>query len=160
MNKLVVVGSFALALTGCLGYAPVEEHAPVPSTPDMAELPLPTTTPDPPDLGNCGAMEFALQRVEPNVMLVIDRSGSMGDPVSSGSATSKWVDLKNAVSSLVTSYDAQMRLGASIFSSDGNCAAANVDVALAPAAGADRHDQAQRAGARPATRRRRPRSTP
>lgn len=135
MNKLAVLVAFAL--TGCLGYAPVEDHAPTASTPDMAEAPLPSTPADVPDLGNCGAMEFALQRVEPNVMLVIDRSGSMGDPVSSGSATTKWVDLKNAVSSLVASYDAQMRLGTSIFSSDGNCGAANVDVALAPAAGAN-----------------------
>jgi hypothetical protein len=82
-------------------------------------------------------MEFALQRVQPNVMLVVDRSGSMGDPVSNGAATSKWVDLKNAVSSLVTNYDAQMRLGTSIFSSDGNCAAANIDVPVAAAAGAN-----------------------
>ena len=69
-------------------------------------------------------------------MLVIDRSGSMGDSVGSGSATSKWDNLKSAVSSLVTSYDAQMRLGAAIFSSDGNCGAANIDVPLASAAGA------------------------
>src|SRR5262249_10918017 len=32
-------------------------------------------------------------------------------------------------------YDSQMRLGAAIFSSDGNCAAANVDVPLAATAG-------------------------
>jgi von Willebrand factor type A domain len=135
MNKLVVVVAFALA--GCLGSAPVEDHAPTASVPDMAEAPLPSTPPpDAPDLGNCGAMEFALQRVEPNVMLVIDRSGSMGDPVATGSATTKWVDLKNAVSSLVTNYDSQMRLGAAIFSSDGNCAAANIDVPVAATAGA------------------------
>ena len=134
MNKLVVALAFALA--GCLGSAPVEDHA-AQANPDMAEAPsTPTPTPDPPDLGNCGAMEFALQRVEPNVMLVIDRSGSMGDPVASGSATTKWSDLKTAVSSLVTNYDSQMRLGAAIFSSDGNCAAANVDVPVASAAGA------------------------
>ena len=74
------------------------------------------------DAGNCGAMEFALQRIPPNVMLVIDRSGSMGESIGGGSATTKWTDLKGAVSSLVTSYDSEMRLGAAIFSSDGNCA--------------------------------------
>ncbi|HEY2743275.1 MAG TPA: vWA domain-containing protein [Polyangia bacterium] len=135
MNKLVAVSFVsALTLTGCLGSAPVEDHQALPPTPDMAEAPQQIVEPAP-DLGNCGAMQFALTRVEPNVMLVIDRSGSMGDPVTTGSATSKWTDLKNAVSSLVTGYDSQMRLGAAIFSSDGNCGAANVDVPLAAAAG-------------------------
>src|SRR6266568_5055937 len=111
MNKLLVV-AVALALTGCLGTAPVEEqhggnNAPKPDSP------LPTTTVDmagTDDAGNCGAMEFALTRVAPNVMLVADRSGSMNQAIASGSATSKWTDLKNAVSTLVTNYDAQMRL--------------------------------------------------
>jgi hypothetical protein len=136
MNKLVVVASLALA--GCLGVAPVEEqHAPV--GPDMVptEAPLPVSYVDAgtDDGGVCGGMEFALTRIPPNVMLVIDRSGSMGASIGGGSATTKWSDLKNAVSSLVTNYDSEMRLGAAIFSSDGNCAASNIDVPLAAAAG-------------------------
>src|SRR2546430_2530421 len=136
MNKLAVVVAFALA--GCLGSAPVEEHAPV--GPDMVpvEQPLPVTQADlgTDDGGICGAMEFALTRIPPNVMLVIDRSGSMGQSIGGGSATTKWDDLKTAVASLVTNYDSEMRLGAAIFSSDGNCAAANIDVPLASTAGA------------------------
>src|SRR5690242_1274210 len=109
MNKLAVVLAFALA--GCLGTAPVEEqHG------DPAAVPGPADDPSPPfappqqdagtdDAGNCGTMEFALQRIPPNVMLVIDRSGSMGQSIGGGSATTKWTDLKNAVSGLVTSYD-------------------------------------------------------
>ena len=135
MNKLVVVCSFALVAAGCLGSAPVEDHGPVDVGPDMLDAPLPVTPGGTDDAGVCGAMEFALQRIPPNVMLVIDRSGSMGNSVGGGSATSKWDDLKSAVSSLVTNFDSQMRLGAAIFSSDGNCAAANIDVPLAAAAG-------------------------
>jgi hypothetical protein len=135
MNKLVVV--VTLALAGCLGSAPVEEHAPV--GPDMtpSELPLPISQVDAgtDDAGVCGGMEFALTRIPPNVMLVIDRSGSMGGSIGGGSATTKWDDLKSAVSSLVTNYDSEMRLGAAIFSSDGNCGATNIDVPLAAAAG-------------------------
>jgi len=136
MNKLAVVVAFAL--TGCLGSAPVEEHAP--AAPDMLPAPQPTQPTSPVDAGTddggvCGAMDFQLTRIPPNVMLVIDRSGSMGDSIGGGSATTKWTDLKNAVSSLVTNYDSEMRLGAAIFSSDGNCAASNIDVPLAPAAG-------------------------
>ena len=137
MNKLVAFA--ALVLAGCLGTAPVEEHAPTNQSPGPTHTdpPLPVTTDDggTDDGGICGAMEFALQRIPPNVMLVIDRSGSMGESIGGGSATTKWTDLKSAVSSLVTSYDSQMRLGAAIFSSDGNCKADNVDVPLAAAAG-------------------------
>jgi len=135
MNKLVVALAFALA--GCLGSVPVEDHGPVATGPDMLEAPLPVTGVDggTDDGGVCGAMEFALQRIPPNVMLVIDRSGSMGGSIGGGSATTKWDDLKSAVSSLVSSYDSEMRLGSAIFSSDGNCAATNIDVPLAPAAG-------------------------
>ncbi|HEX8954161.1 MAG TPA: VWA domain-containing protein [Polyangia bacterium] len=139
MHKRVSLFAFAaFAAAGCLGSAPVEDHAPV--GPDMlpAPLPQPTSAVDAgtDDGGVCGAMEFALQRIPPNVMLVIDRSGSMGMSIGGGSATTKWDDLKNAVSSLVTNYDSQMRLGAAIFSSDGNCAASNIDVPLMSAAGA------------------------
>jgi hypothetical protein len=137
MNKLVAAVAFAaFGFAGCLGYAPVENHAPQatpPAAPDLAPATVPDAGTD--DAGNCGAMEFALQRVPPNVMLVIDRSGSMGESVGGGSATTKWTDLKSAVSSLVTSYDTAMRLGAAIFSSDGDCKADNVDVPLAAAAG-------------------------
>jgi hypothetical protein len=74
-------------------------------------------------------MQFALTRVPPNVMLVLDRSGSMGNSIGGGSPTSKWTDLKSALSSVVTSYDAETRLGVSLFSSDGNCGAGNITLA-------------------------------
>lgn len=140
MNKLLLVVAFA-ALTGCLGVAQQEEmhgsnNTPADPTP---EPPLPAPTVDmagTDDAGNCGAMEFALARVAPNVMLVADRSGSMNQSIAANSATTKWVDLKAAVSSLVTNYDAVMRLGAAIFNSDGDCKADNVDVPLGSTAGA------------------------
>jgi hypothetical protein len=73
--------------------------------------------------GSCGGMEFALTRVPPNVMLVIDRSGSMKEPIADNSSTSKYSDLTAAVQSLVRSYDNQMRLAATFYSSDDNCGA-------------------------------------
>jgi len=138
MKRISLFAIAAFAAAGCLGTAPVEDHGP--SGPDMLpapELPLPISAADggTDDAGVCGQMEFALTRIPPNVMLVLDRSGSMGNSIGGGSATTKWTDLKNAVSSLVTNYDSEMRLGAAIFSSDGNCAAANIDVPLASAAG-------------------------
>jgi hypothetical protein len=71
----------------------------------------------------CGGQEFALTRIPPNVMLVLDRSGSMSDAIASGSKTTKYADLTSAMKSLVSTYDAQMRLGATFFASDNNCGA-------------------------------------
>ena len=85
---------------------------------------------------SCGGQQFTVTRVQPNVFLVIDRSGSMGEPISGSSNTSKWDDLKNAVSSLVTGFDSQIRLGMSLFNSDGNCGAGKIDTALGPLNGA------------------------
>jgi hypothetical protein len=73
--------------------------------------------------GSCGGMEFALARVPPNVMLVLDRSGSMSDPIATGSKTTKYADLTAAVGVLVAGFDSQMRLGATFYASDSDCAA-------------------------------------
>lgn len=138
MRTLVLASLFAAA--GCLGQAPTEDHAPTGQDPGAAGglTPTPAAPVTPPagtdDMG-CGGMEFALTRVAPNVMLVLDRSGSMAQTIASNSTTSKWDDLKTAVTSLVQGYDGEMRLGASLFSSDGDCAPGNIDVALAPNAG-------------------------
>ena len=137
MHKLVL--AFVFALGGCLGSAPVDEHAPTGTPPTSPEPTTPTPAPaadaGTDDAGKCGAMDFQLQRIAPNVMLVIDRSGSMSDPIAAGSATTKYDDLKSAVANLVTGYDSQMRLGATFFSSDGNCGAGTVNP-IAPNNGA------------------------
>jgi hypothetical protein len=132
MNKLVVL-AFAFVFAGCaadLQGQAVDPNQPPPSddggtppvvpSPDMAE-----------GDANCGGMQFALQRVPPNVMLVLDRSGSMADSIGGGSVTSKWDDLKTAIQQVVTTYDSETRLGVSLFSSDGNCGAGNITLAAA-----------------------------
>lgn len=135
MRTLVL--AVLLAASGCLGPAPVEDHAPTGDPPPAQPTqPPPVSTVDGgSDDASCGGMEFALQRIPPNVMLVLDRSGSMKQSIGNNSNTSKWDDLKNAVAALVQGYDSQMRLGASLFSANQACAPGNIDVALAPAAG-------------------------
>jgi hypothetical protein len=121
---------FALATAGCLGaqYDPTPPaQSPSVQQPVTATPPAPPAAPAPDmagsdDAGHCGGMEFALQRIPPNVMLVLDRSGSMSDPIASGSATTKYDDLTGAITSLATSYGSEMRLGDTFFSADGNCA--------------------------------------
>jgi hypothetical protein len=94
--------------------------------PDMAQAPPPPDLSPVPDLVQipdltCGAQQFQLERIPPNVMLILDRSGSMGDSIDGTSATTKWDDLKAALSQLVNNYDALVRFGVSLFSSDNDC---------------------------------------
>jgi hypothetical protein len=94
----------------------------------------------------CGGMSFAVDRVPPNVTLVLDRSGSMRLDVNAidntcytlvgdccNGPTCKWMDLKAAVTSLVQRYDSKLRLGLNIFSADDACDPGTV---LMPVAGA------------------------
>jgi hypothetical protein len=82
-----------------------------------------------------GGGQFTTTGAQPNLMLVLDRSGSMKRPLSPQSMTIKWDDLKSAVGSLLQQYDSQVQFGASTFSSDGQCAPGKIDVALAPTSG-------------------------
>jgi hypothetical protein len=103
---------------------PLPDLAQPPAPPDLA--PMPDLAEPPPDM-TCGGMQFQLERIPPNVFLVLDRSGSMGDPISATSTTAKWDDLKAALSQLVTNYDALVRFGLSMFSSNNNCSAGLID---------------------------------
>jgi hypothetical protein len=88
---------------------------------------------------NCGGMQFALQRVPPNVMLILDRSGSMKQPISNNSQTSKWQDLQSAMDTVLTQFDGQIRFGADLFADPGqnsNCAAGQIAVPVGPNHGA------------------------
>jgi hypothetical protein len=80
----------------------------------------------------CGGQQFTVQRVQPNVFLVVDRSGSMANAIAAGSPTKKWDDLKTAIGSLVSGFDTQIRLGMSLYNRDGQCAPGIIDTTLAP----------------------------
>ena len=149
MRTLAVFG----VLCSAIGCGPAMDgtvppfHASSPKADDpvvQPDLLAPPTEPSPPvatvdagtdDAATCGGQEFKLERVPPNVMLVLDRSGSMNGTISASSTTPKWTDLKVALQSLVTTYDAQMRLGVSIYSSDGDCGPGDI-TPLAAANGA------------------------
>jgi hypothetical protein len=134
MHKLIVI-CVVIAGSGCLGQVgpSAEQHQPgstaQPSAPtgngaDMTPAPTVAAPPNMSSLdgGVCGGMQFALTRVAPNVMLVLDRSGSMKDPIAAGSATTKYQDLTLAITNLATSYGTLMRLGDTFFAADNNCA--------------------------------------
>ncbi|HJZ88688.1 MAG TPA: vWA domain-containing protein, partial [Polyangia bacterium] len=84
---------------------------------------------------SCGGQMFTLMPApSPNMLLVLDKSGSMGQIVASDNNT-KWNDVRMAITQLVT-QDQQIRFGLMLFSSDGNCGAGLVNVPIGPGTGA------------------------
>jgi hypothetical protein len=81
----------------------------------------------------CGQATFGIStnHATPNVMMVVDESGSMTQQVP-GTNMSKWVSLQQAVHSLLMAYDAQVNWGLSIFPNPGgqSCDPGKVDVPI------------------------------
>ena len=71
---------------------------------------------------NCGARTFNLKKVPPDVLILLDRSGSMGDAVPMGTCAappcSKWTEVSNAVKQVVTATDTAIRWGIKFFPED------------------------------------------
>ena len=65
----------------------------------------------------CVPGSFDLQKAIATVMFVIDRSGSMGSPLSPNSGTSKWSLLSEALLQTLPSVDQKVEMGALIFPS-------------------------------------------
>jgi len=82
----------------------------------------------------CGKQTFPIQtsKQAPNIMMVVDESGSMKDPIA-GSTMSKWTALVGAVNQLLNAYSGAAQWGLSIFphSPANTCSAGTVDVAVA-----------------------------
>jgi len=83
----------------------------------------------------CGKQTFPIQasKQSPNIMMVVDESGSMQDPIA-GSSMSKWSALVGAVNQLLNTYAGSAQWGLSIFphTPSNQCSAGQVDVAVAP----------------------------
>ncbi len=85
----------------------------------------------------CGKQTFpiALNQKEPNVMMVVDESGSMKETIG---GTPKWDVLKSAVKALISKYDGKVNWGLSIFPRPGGqqCDAGQIDIAVGTGTGA------------------------
>jgi hypothetical protein len=78
----------------------------------------------------CGTFALEASSVPPNMLLVVDKSGSMDDPTSAGSNRSKMDDLKDAVDTLLSSGDGTIRFGWMAFPNDDSCAPGRVSVQI------------------------------
>ncbi len=63
----------------------------------------------------CEAEQFVAEAVPPNLMIVLDRSGSMDERVGSFGSPSKWDVALEAVANLMSTYSGQIRFGLQAF---------------------------------------------
>jgi hypothetical protein len=84
----------------------------------------------------CGQQTFniGLSQQEPNVLLVLDKSGSMQDPSSAGGTDTKWDTAKSAIFSLLMGYTGKVRWGLSVFPKLGGqeCDAGDLQIPFGP----------------------------
>jgi hypothetical protein len=80
---------------------------------------------------NCGLAKFQVERVPPDVLIVLDRSASMMDIAKGllgcilGQCNSKWTDMKNALTASVNATQATLNWGLKLFPTDDGCAVAD-----------------------------------
>jgi hypothetical protein len=89
-----------------------------------------------PQPSTCGVQTVPIggTAVEPNIMLAIDRSGSMADPADASGSTSRWDALKGSLGMVLSQNAGKARWGLSLFPSGGYddyCDAGQIDVPLA-----------------------------
>jgi hypothetical protein len=78
----------------------------------------------------CGKSEFKLTQVAPNVMILLDRSGSMDG---NAGGDTRWNVAKKAISVVTTKFDAELRFGLATYSAckSGGCSAGSIVVPIA-----------------------------
>lgn len=80
--------------------------------------------------GGCGQSQFVLSELPPNMMILLDRSGSMdGD----ADGDTRWNAAKNAIETLTAAFDARVRFGLATYSAclAGGCSAGTIVVPIA-----------------------------
>lgn len=89
---------------------------------------------DYPDAAACDeavAITFEQHQITPDIMLVLDKSGSMGEPLVNGNSTSKWDVMRTAMASIVANNGDKVNFGLMMFPWTSNCNAGQVRVAPA-----------------------------
>ena len=89
--------------------------------------------------GGCGGSEFGTTRLPPNMMIVLDRSGSMDGDVD---GRTRWDVAKEAVAEATWAFDDQIRFGLVTFSSclAGGCSPGSIVVPIADLSAAPIND--------------------
>lgn len=82
--------------------------------------------------GDCGGFEFEIEAVPPNLLILLDRSGSMNGGVP-GTNLNRWEVAKQAIAEVTTNFNDQIRFGLATYSScvGNGCSAGSVVVGIA-----------------------------
>ena len=99
---------------------------------DFAAEPDAGWTPDPVDTVVCDeavSITFEQRQVVPDIMLVLDKSGSMGDPLVYNNSTSKWDVMRTAIASVVANNGDKVNFGLMMFPWGNDCQDGQVRVA-------------------------------
>jgi len=67
----------------------------------------------------CGGEDFPIEAQPPNMLIVLDRSGSMDETIGGGwlgGGSSKWEIAKEAIAQILADYDDRIRFGLDVFS--------------------------------------------
>ncbi len=75
------------------------------------------------------SITFEQRKVIPDIMLVLDKSGSMGDPLVNNNSTSKWDVMRTAVASVVSNNGDSVNFGLMMFPWTTDCRDGEVRVA-------------------------------
>ena len=67
----------------------------------------------------CAEVDFDIELLPPHLMILLDKSSSMTDSLSSGGT--KWAQAQPAIEHLITTYQNQILFGFDAFPSSGNC---------------------------------------
>jgi hypothetical protein len=82
-----------------------------------------------PDGANCGVQQYGLQNIPPDLLIIEDKSGSMGNqlddtacPRMGAACETKWADTTAAINMVVMATDTTIRWGLKYFANDNKCA--------------------------------------
>jgi len=96
-----------------------------------------------PDGANCGLQQYGLQNVPPDLLIVLDKSGSMGNDLNDvkcmqgAACVTKWSQVVPAINMVVGQTDTTIRWGLKYFANNGTCGVnAGAAVPIAPGNGA------------------------
>lgn len=85
--------------------------------------------------GHCGCMggNFEAEVVVPNVLILLDKSGSMDRDA--GKGDTKWNIALRAVEGLLREFEGKIRFGLLLYPADGGCGLGSLDVGVGPESG-------------------------
>ena len=90
-----------------------------------------------PDGANCGLQQYGLENVPPDLLIVLDKSGSMGEqpdgtkcPGMGAACETKWADTTMAINMVVTTTDTTIRWGLKYFADTNNSCGVGPGVAV------------------------------